>query len=169
MEGVLSGTQPASLRSYSRGSYNPCSTVRSLVVAARAEARQWLAATVPRELNCDPDTLSHPARWHEIRTKAEAAGFDNQISWPGGRGRGSKRASCEARGFDSHRGHDFLSSSPHSPGIRVAERHAPHCVQLGRQTCGREEPVSVCGSVMGWVTCCAQGGQVFAPDNFFCS
>ena len=27
--------------------------------------------------------------------------------WPGVKGRGSKRASCEARGFDSHLGHDF--------------------------------------------------------------
>ena len=49
--------------------------LRSLVVAARGEIRHWLAAAVPREWNCDADTLSHPARWLEIRAAAEAAGL----------------------------------------------------------------------------------------------
>jgi hypothetical protein len=49
--------------------------LRSLVVAARNETCHWLAAAVPRELNCDADTLFHPARWHEIRVAAESAGL----------------------------------------------------------------------------------------------
>ena len=49
--------------------------LRSLVGAARGDIRQWLAAAVPRELNVDADTLSHPARWGEIRDAAEEAGL----------------------------------------------------------------------------------------------
>ena len=44
-------------------------------MAARNETCHWLAAAVPRELNCDADTLFHPARWHEIRVAAESAGL----------------------------------------------------------------------------------------------
>ena len=49
--------------------------LRSLVTAIRRDSRQWLAAAVPRELNCDADTLSHPAQWGEVRESAEAAGL----------------------------------------------------------------------------------------------
>ena len=49
--------------------------LRSLVVAARGEIRHWLAAAVPREWNCDADTLSHPLRWREVADDVEAAGW----------------------------------------------------------------------------------------------
>ena len=52
--------------------------LRSLVMAARRETQQWLAAAVPRELNCDADTLSHPARWGEIRTAAMEIGLSTR-------------------------------------------------------------------------------------------
>ena len=35
---------------------------RALVRAVRKSARQWLGVAVPRELEVDADTLSHPAR-----------------------------------------------------------------------------------------------------------
>ena len=38
--------------------------------------------------------------------------------WPGGKGRGSKHASCEARVFDSHPGHDFLALRQLAPAFR---------------------------------------------------
>ena len=44
-------------------------------MAARNETCHWLAAAVPRELNCDADTLFHPARWREVQASAEAAGL----------------------------------------------------------------------------------------------
>jgi len=49
--------------------------LRALVKAARQSVRQWLGVAVPRELNVDADTLSHPARWAEVRRAAEAAGL----------------------------------------------------------------------------------------------
>ena len=49
--------------------------LRSLVLAVRSECTQWLAAAVPRELNQDADTLSHPSRWLEVRALAESAGL----------------------------------------------------------------------------------------------
>ena len=49
--------------------------LRSLVLAARLECTQWLAAAVPRELNQDADTLSHPNRWLEVRALAESVGI----------------------------------------------------------------------------------------------
>ena len=49
--------------------------LRSLVLASRRECTQWLAAAVPRELNQDADTLSHPSRWLEVRTLAESVGI----------------------------------------------------------------------------------------------
>ena len=49
--------------------------LRSLVIAARIECTQWLAAAVPRELNQDADTLSHPSRWLEVRALAESVGI----------------------------------------------------------------------------------------------
>jgi hypothetical protein len=49
--------------------------LRSLVLAARLECTQWLAAAVPRELNQDADTLSHPSRWLEVRALAESVGI----------------------------------------------------------------------------------------------
>ena len=49
--------------------------LRSLVLAVRSECTQWLAAAVPRELNQDADTLSHPSRWLEVKALAESAGL----------------------------------------------------------------------------------------------
>ena len=49
--------------------------LRSLVIAARQEAGQWLAAAVPRDWNSDADILSHPARWREVASVAESAGL----------------------------------------------------------------------------------------------
>ena len=49
--------------------------LRSLVLAVRSECTQWLAAAVPRELNQDADTLSHPSRWLEGKALAESAGL----------------------------------------------------------------------------------------------
>ena len=46
--------------------------LRSLVVAARRDVTQWMAAAVPRELNVDADTLSHPPRWGEGDARWEA-------------------------------------------------------------------------------------------------
>ena len=51
------------------------SQLRSLVLAARSRVRQWLGVAVPRELNVAADSLSHPARYEEVRAAAEAAGW----------------------------------------------------------------------------------------------
>lgn len=49
--------------------------LRSLVGVARRSIRQWLAAAVPRDRNVDADTLSHPSRWEEVASVAEAGGL----------------------------------------------------------------------------------------------
>ena len=49
--------------------------LRALVRAARRNVRHWLAVAVPREMNQDADTLSHPARWREVAESAQAAGL----------------------------------------------------------------------------------------------
>ena len=49
--------------------------MRRLVAAARSWVTQWLGVHVPRELNVDADTLSHPGGFEAIEAKAARAGI----------------------------------------------------------------------------------------------
>ena len=49
--------------------------LRSLAGAVRGRVQQWLGLAVPRELNVDANTCSHPAQVAKVRASAEAAGL----------------------------------------------------------------------------------------------
>ena len=49
--------------------------MRAVLSGARGLTRQWLGVAVPRELNVDADTLSHPARAHEVGEAAARVGL----------------------------------------------------------------------------------------------
>ena len=49
--------------------------IRSLLAAMQCVARQWLAVHIHRELNVDPDRLSHPAQYDDVERDVMAAGW----------------------------------------------------------------------------------------------
>ena len=55
------------------------STMRPLLAAMRSDGQQQLGVWVPRELNTDPDLLSHPSNRAAVEAAARAAGW--RVAW----------------------------------------------------------------------------------------
>jgi hypothetical protein len=54
---------------------SPLAQMRTLLQAARAISQQWLAVSVPRELNTDADRLSHPTQFDAVSADAQESGL----------------------------------------------------------------------------------------------
>ncbi len=54
--------------------------MRRLLRGAAQLSQQWLAVSVPRELNSDADRLSHPAQLSEVLEAAETAGLTTTVA-----------------------------------------------------------------------------------------
>jgi len=55
------------------------STMRPIIAAMRASGQQQMGVWVPRELNTDPDLLSHPSNREAVEAAAVAAGW--RVEW----------------------------------------------------------------------------------------
>ena len=49
--------------------------MRHLLRESRTQVQQWLAVHIRRELNVDPDRLSHPTQYEEVRAEVLSAGW----------------------------------------------------------------------------------------------
>ena len=79
--------------------------MRLLIARARAFTTSWLGVHVPRELNEDADTLSHPGGAEAIRSKAESAGLVAHVTHMGGdEWNALERASCMGVGMGAETG-----------------------------------------------------------------
>jgi hypothetical protein len=58
-----------------RAASSASAQVRHILQEAHRVTTQWLPVHVPRELNIDPDRLSHPSQFEAVASEVEAAGF----------------------------------------------------------------------------------------------
>eukprot|EP00965_Chrysotila_dentata_P152002 5022560-Pleurochrysis_carterae.AAC.1 len=54
--------------------------MRALLAGARRLATQWMAVSIPREVNGDADRLSHPDELPSVRQEAEGAGLHVRVA-----------------------------------------------------------------------------------------
>ena len=94
--------------------------MRLLVAAARSLAPSWLGVHVPRELNEDTDTLSHPDGAAVICRKAEAAGLAARVAHMNG----DEWAALESASEAGVGKGDVLEAGPHMAEAKRRRRTA---------------------------------------------